>query len=635
MVINISNVSKQYADRTLFENANLSVEKGEVVGLIGANGVGKTTLFNIITGKETPDTGMVIKSPFATVGYLEQHVCAESDKTCYEETVSIFDNLSLIEEELKNIREALNGPEANNLDLIERQETLLEKYHEHDGLTYVSLTHSVLSGLGFTDEEQNLPVKSLSGGQKAKIGLAKLLLQKPDLMLLDEPTNHLDIESVAWLEKFIQSSHITTIVISHDRYFLDRVATQIAEITTRKVYVTKGNYSRHMQLKAERDLAEERNYNNVMAEVKRLEGVIEQQKRWNREKNIKTAESKQKQIDRLTDGLEAPEHERFDFSFHFSPDTLSGEDVLDVVDARMDFPGNTLYSGVSFSIKRGEHIFIVGENGIGKTTLIKQIMRRTRGIKFGVGVTVGYFDQHQLNLNLANTAFDEIHDAYPKMTDTEVRKSLAVFGFKGDKVFDTLQTMSGGERAKVSLCKLMLRKCNFLILDEPTNHLDIYSMAALEDALKAYESTLLIISHDRYFINSLADKVVELKKDGADVYVGNYDNYIEAKEKTVSEDISDAPKKEMGAGGKSYNEQKLLRRERTKIKTALRKAEELIAELEEKIELKNEELNSLADASDYEKTFALTNELAELEERLAGAMGEWENLAEQSLEFED
>lgn len=635
MVINISNVSKQYADRTLFENANLSVEKGEVVGLIGANGVGKTTLFNIITGKETPDSGMVIKSPFATVGYLEQHVCAESDKTCYEETVSIFDNLSLIEEELKNIREALNGPEANNLDLIERQETLLEKYHEHDGLTYVSLTHSVLSGLGFTDEEQNLPVKSLSGGQKAKIGLAKLLLQKPDLMLLDEPTNHLDIESVAWLEKFIQSSHITTIVISHDRYFLDRVATQIAEITTRKVYVTKGNYSRHMQLKAERDLAEERNYNNVMAEVKRLEGVIEQQKRWNREKNIKTAESKQKQIDRLTDGLEAPEHERFDFSFHFSPDTLSGEDVLDVVDARMDFPGNTLYSGVSFSIKRGEHIFIVGENGIGKTTLIKQIMRRTRGIKFGVGVTVGYFDQHQLNLNLANTAFDEIHDAYPKMTDTEVRKSLAVFGFKGDKVFDTLQTMSGGERAKVSLCKLMLRKCNFLILDEPTNHLDIYSMAALEDALKAYESTLLIISHDRYFINSLADKVVELKKDGADVYVGNYDNYIEAKEKTVSEDISDAPKKEMGAGGKSYNEQKLLRRERTKIKTALRKAEELIAELEEKIELKNEELNSLADASDYEKTFALTNELAELEERLAGAMEEWENLAEQSLEFED
>lgn len=635
MVINISNVSKQYADRTLFENANLSVEKGEVVGLIGANGVGKTTLFNIITGKETPDTGMVIKSPFATVGYLEQHVCAESDKTCYEETVSIFDNLSLIEEELINIREALNGPEANNLDLIERQETLLEKYHEHDGLTYVSLTHSVLSGLGFTDEEQNLPVKSLSGGQKAKIGLAKLLLQKPDLMLLDEPTNHLDIESVAWLEKFIQSSHITTIVISHDRYFLDRVATQIAEITTRKVYVTKGNYSRHMQLKAERDLAEERNYNNVMAEVKRLEGVIEQQKRWNREKNIKTAESKQKQIDRLTDGLEAPEHERFDFSFHFSPDTLSGEDVLDVVDARMDFPGNTLYSGVSFSIKRGEHIFIVGENGIGKTTLIKQIMRRTRGIKFGVGVTVGYFDQHQLNLNLANTAFDEIHDAYPKMTDTEVRKSLAIFGFKGDKVFDTLQTMSGGERAKVSLCKLMLRKCNFLILDEPTNHLDIYSMAALEDALKAYESTLLIISHDRYFINSLADKVVELKKDGADVYVGNYDNYIEAKEKTVSEDISDAPKKEMGAGGKSYNEQKLLRRERTKIKTALRKAEELIAELEEKIELKNEELNSLADASDYEKTFALTNELAELEERLAGAMEEWENLAEQSLEFED
>ena len=635
MILNCSNLSKSFGDRLLFEGASFSVEKGDIVGLVGANGVGKTTLFRMITGQEPNYEGSVILPSFCTLGYLEQHVCADSDRTAYEETLSVFEPLKEMERELEHIREQL----AVSADpaLIERQEKLLEEYHEKDGLTYVNLTHAVLSGLGFTDEEQELSVRSLSGGQKSKIGLAKLLLQKPDLMLLDEPTNHLDIASVAWLEKFITGSHITTMVISHDRYFLDKVCNKIAEITTHKVYVTEGNYTRHMELKAERDLAAERHYTNVMNEVHRIEGIIEQQRRWNREKNIKTAESKEKQIARMTRGLEKPEYENFDFSFHFTPDTVSGDDVLEVYEASMAFPGKQLYEHVNFELKRGECIFVIGENGIGKTTLIKQILRKGRGIKFGVGVTTGYFDQHQLNLNQANTALEEIHSAYPRMSDTEVRSSLAIFGFKQDKVFDPISTLSGGERAKISLCKLMLQKCNFLVLDEPTNHLDIYSMAALEEALSGYDGTLLIISHDRYFINKLADKIVLLKPEGSTTYTGNYDAYLEALEREAQNLPAEEakPKKEMGAGGQSYLEKKKLRSEQTRAKTALRNKEKEIESLEARIEELNERLNDPAKATDFTYITEHSEQLAEANAALEQAMEDWETLAEAVSEFEE
>lgn len=635
MILNVSNLSKTYGDRLLFEGANLSVEKGDIVGLIGANGVGKTTLFRLITGTEQPDTGMVVRSPMLKLGYLEQHVCQDSDKTTYEETLSIFQPLKEMEQRLTELRQALASRAEEHL--IEEQETLLREYEAKGGLTYQSMTRSVLTGLGFSEEEQGLPVRSLSGGQKSKIGLAKLLLQKPDLMLLDEPTNHLDIASVDWLEKFIAGSNITTIVISHDRYFLDKVCNKIAEITTHKVYVTDGNYTRHMALKAERDLTEERHYKNVMDEVHRLEGVIEQQRRWNREKNIKTAESKQKQIDRLTKNLERPEQERFDFSFAFSPATVSGDDVLELNEVSMAFPDKVLYEHVSFDLKRGERVVIIGDNGIGKTTLIKQIMRRGRGVKYGVGVTVGYFDQHQMNLSLHKSAFDEIHDAYPKMTNTDVRSALAVFGFKQDKVFEEISTLSGGERAKVSLCKLMLQKCNFLLLDEPTNHLDIYACAALEEALKDYDGTLLMISHDRYFMNRLADKIIHLDQEGARVYKGNYDDYVKEVERrgTGGAEEKAPEEKRVGAGGQNYLEQKKLRSERTKAKTALKRAEEKI----EKLEQRQEELTAALDAediaSDFEAISKLSEELADCNMQLEAAMEEWETLAETVNAYEE
>ena len=637
MIINISNLSKSFGDRLLFEKANLGVEKGDIIGLIGANGTGKTTLFHLITGEEEPDDGAVIRSPFTTLGYLEQHVCADSDRTTYEETLLIFSHLVEMEQELEELRTALSGEHAGDPALIARQEEVLSAYEAGDGLTYRNLTRAVLTGLGFTDEEQSLPVRSLSGGQKSKIGLAKLLLQKPDLMLLDEPTNHLDISSVDWLENFILSSNITTIVISHDRYFLNKVCNRIAEISLRKLYVTDGNYDRHMALKAERDLSLQRNYDNTMAEVHRIEGIIQQQKRWNRERNIRTAESKQKQIDRLTKDLEKPEYERYDFSFFFDPDSVSGEEVLDVDNLSMEFPGKVLYQDVSLNIRRGERVFLIGENGIGKTTLVRQILKRVRGVRFGVGVTVGYFDQHQMNLSMTKTVLDEVHDMYPRMTETEVRSALAIFGFKGDKVFETIETLSGGERAKVALCRLMLRHCNFLILDEPTNHLDLYSMAALEEALSGYEGTLLIISHDRYFINALADKVVELRPDGAETYAGNFDAYKAEKERRGTSDGTSPEKaeKQMGAGGLSYQEQKRLRSDRTKKKTALRRAEERINELEAEIESFTEQMNDESIATDFEKMTELTEQMAARNGELETTMEEWERLAEEVANFED
>lgn len=651
MILNLVKLTKSYGDRTLFEDASFSVEKGEIVGLIGANGVGKTTLFNIIIGKETQDAGSVLLSSGCKVGYLEQHVCADSNKTAYEETLGIFSHLFEMEAKQKEITEKLSADgeslgtllsdEERNA-LIVRQAELIEKYEELGGLTYVSLTRAVLTGLGFSVEEQELPVSSLSGGQKSKLGLAKLLLQKPDIMLLDEPTNHLDIDSVAWLEKFILSSKITALVISHDRYFLDKICNKIAEIYTGKIYVTDGNYTRHMQLKEERDYALARNYENTMAEVKRIEGIIEQQRRWNREKNIKTAESKQKQIDRMLADLEIPESERNEFTFSFTPHSESAEEVLNVSNLSMEFPGKVLYSGVSFDVRRENTVFIVGENGVGKTTLVKQIMKKGMGITFGVGVTVGYFDQHQLNLSLSKRIIDEIHDAYPSLSDTEVRTALARFGFRGDKVFDDIGILSGGERAKVAICKLMLKRCNFLILDEPTNHLDIYSMAALEDALQFYTGTLLIISHDRYFINKLATKIVELKPTGARVFDGDYDAYADFVaaermnlESGDSNSASAMPQKEMGAGGKSYHLQKQRRSEMTKLKTALKNKESEIASLEERIEFLKSELSKDEYATDYEKITELTTEMAEADTALDEAMAAWEEISEKLEEFAD
>jgi ATP-binding cassette subfamily F protein 3 len=623
-LLSASGLTKSFGDRVLFENAVFAVEKGDKIGFIGANGVGKTTLFKIIIGDELSTKGEAVRQSGLKIGYLEQHVCSSENRTALEETLTIFHDLQIMENEL----EAINAKLMTSSDsaLIEKQIALTEKFQNEGGLTYFSRTEAVLAGLGFSKEETGLQVSSLSGGQRSKIGLAKLLLCKNDLILLDEPTNHLDIDSIAWLEEFLLSYNGAAIIISHDRFFLDKVTTKTMELENRKIYFTKGNFSRYMELKEERVEAERRDFENKSREIKRIEGIIEQQKRWNRERNIKTAESKQKQIDRIAKTMEKPESETHNVKIDFTVKNTSGSTVLTVTNDQCNFGDITLYKNASFVIERGERVCLIGPNGVGKSTLLKRLVSCENPSSFmrGVGVTVGYFDQFQDSLNPKLTPFDEVHSAYPFMTDTTVRNSLAAFEFKGDDVFKLNSELSGGERARVALCKLVLSGNNFLVLDEPTNHLDLYSRTSLEKALENFEGTLFIVSHDRYFINRIADKIILLKPDETVTIKGNYDDYLAWCEKNAETPI-DLPKAEepVKKGKEDYINKKKQRSELAKLRTAVSKCEKEIADLE----AKSEELKSQIEicGTDYQKLTELTTLLEEVEENLLLKMDEWES----------
>ncbi len=624
-LLSASGLTKNFGDRVLFENAAFAVEKGDKIGFIGANGVGKTTLFKIIIGNEPSTKGEAVRQSGLKIGYLEQHVCSSEERTALEESLTVFRDLQLMENELESVNAQLmvSSDEA----LIEKQIALTEKFQNEGGLTYFSRTEAVLAGLGFSKEETGLRVSALSGGQRSKIGLAKLLLCKNDLILLDEPTNHLDIESIVWLEEFLISYGGAAIIISHDRFFLDKVTTKTMELENRKIYFTKGNFSRYMELKTERVEAERREYENKSREIKRIEGIIEQQKRWNREKNIKTAESKQKQIDRIAKTMEKPESENHNVKINFTVKNQTGATVLTVTDDRCDFGEVALYKNASFLIERGERVCLIGPNGVGKSTLLKRLVSN-EGNAFlrGVGVSIGYFDQFQDSLNPKNTPFEEVHSTYPFMTDTAVRNALAAFEFRGDDVFKLNSELSGGERARVSLCKLVLSGNNFLVLDEPTNHLDLYSRTSLEKALQSFEGTLFIVSHDRYFINRIADKIILLKPDETVTIKGNYDDYLAWCEKNTETPI-DLPKAEepIKKGKEDYINKKKQRSELAKLRTAVSRCEKEIAELE----AKSEEIKTQIEAcgTDYQKLTELTTLLEEVDTNLLLKMDEWEEVS--------
>ncbi len=634
-ILSVNGLSKEFADRTLFKNVSFSVEKGDKIGFIGANGVGKTTLFKIIIGQLQSTKGEAVRLAHLKIGYLEQHVCKGETKTAFEETLTVFDHLKKMENELDEINAML----LTNSDkkLIEKQSLLTEKFQNEGGLTYISLAKAVLTGLGFSKEEIELPVSALSGGQRSKIGLAKLLLCDNDLILLDEPTNHLDIESIIWLEEFLQSFSGAAIIISHDRFFLDKITTKTMELENQKIYFSNGNFSRYLELKEERLEAERRDYENKAKEIKRIEGIIEQQRRWNREKNIKTAESKQKQIDRIAETMHKPESETHKISIKFPVKSTSGTTVLTVDNDRLDFGDTNLYKNASFTIKRGERVCLIGPNGVGKSSLLKRLVSGKYPESFlrGVGVMVGYFDQFQDGLNSRLTPFDEVHNAYPFMTDTSVRNALAAFEFKGDDVFKKNESLSGGERARVALCKLVLSGDNFLILDEPTNHLDLYSRAALEDALMGYEGTLFIVSHDRYFINKIADKIVVLKPCETITINGNYDDYLSFVEKNaVNEQTADIKSPEPFKKGKEeYLNKKKLRSETAKLRTLVSKCEKDISVLEDEIENIKKDISQ--NGSDYELLNDLTKRLEECETQLLLKMDEWEIASNNLSEIEN
>ena len=628
-IVTVNGLCMEFGEQKLFDGMTFEIQENDRIGLIGVNGCGKTTLFKLLTGEYYQTKGSIVLNKNASIGYMEQHVCRNLERSAYDEVMTVFSELIEMERELDFLNAKISGKCENLGELIERQSFLNDEFTRRGGLTCRARARSALLGLGFDDEQIRLPISALSGGQRAKLQLAKLLLCGANFLLLDEPTNHLDTHSVEWLEEYLINSKCAYLIISHDRYFLDKTTSKTFELENKKMTVYKGNYTAYLPQKAERRLSEQRVYENTMKEINRLEGIIEQQRRWNREKNIKTAESKQKVIDRLSENLKKPENLPTAMSFGLDIKNRSGEDVLEVDKISLGFGSEPLFENVSMEVHRGEKIFILGPNGCGKTSLLRTLLGQYHAqsgrIKYGVGVKTGYYDQIQTGMDSEKSIFEEMADSFPAMTNTEIRSTLARFLFKNDDVFKPLSTLSGGERAKVLLTKLMLGKFNFLMLDEPTNHLDIISCEALEQALKEYEGTLLIVSHDRYLINSLADKIYYLTPTGIEIFEGNYDAFLEKFKPFQTERKPPEEQPEKQTEYKNKKERDALRR---KMKARLSKVEVEIAEKENLLNDLNAEMNSPEVSSDYEKMLELTNKIDEEQRKLESLYSEWEELSE-------
>lgn len=634
-VVNALNLSISFGENTIFDNITFDINEKEKIGLVGVNGAGKTTLFKILTGAYTEYQGAFTKGNDIQVGYMEQHTCSESGVTVYDELVSVFQPLIDMENEIelcsRNIEKEIGSVDEN----INRLTFLTDEFHRLDGLTYVSRTKSTLTGLGFSEDDFSMTTDKLSGGQRSKLVLAKLLLSDANLLLLDEPTNHLDIDSVEWLESFLQDFRGSVLLISHDRYFLDRVTNKTMEIKNGKMITYLGNYSEFLvkKEKIQQDIQEQ--YEIDQKEIERLLGIVAQQRQWNREKNIKTAESKLKQIERIKATMIIPDAKVEKIKFDFSPKIVSGNDVLQCENLSKNFWEKEIFKNVDFLIKRKERIFLLGANGCGKTTLLKVLMgdyvQNSGRIIFGANVQTGYFDQVQERLDMGKTAIDEVWDNFKYMTQTGIRNALAAFLFRGDDVFQKIETLSGGERARIALLKLMLGGYNFLLLDEPTNHLDAFSREELENTLLDYDGTMLIVSHDRYFINKLADRIFYLTDDGIAEFSGNYDDYIGAKTAQFVE-----TKKEKSVTKTLNNEYKQRKEAQSSIRrmnTQLEKAEDEISNIEGEIEETKQALQSDEVSSNYELLIEKTSKLEELNVSLDEKMALWEELSSKLQEF--
>ncbi len=621
-VLNLQNLSFYFGERELFSDVNFDINDKEKVGFIGANGVGKTTVFKLIRGELFPTDGAVIKSKDVTVGYMEQHTCSQKGRTMYDELLSVFDYLSETELALEHVNYNLINGIGDTDENIRLQDELTVKYHNEGGLTYKSRARSALLGLGFNEADFTLTTDKLSGGQRSKIALAKLLLSRADLLLLDEPTNHLDIKSVEWLEGFLKGYNGAVFIISHDRYFLDKITDKTVELESKKIRCYKGNYSEFLVKKKAEQKAVEDKYECDIKEIERLEGIVAQQRQWNREKNIKTAESKLKQIERIKSQLVVPDSKVERIRVTFQPKFVSGNDVIIAEGLSKSFGSKEIFKNVDLHITRGERVFLIGDNGCGKTTLLKTLMgeyKQTDGtFMFGENLSKGYFDQVQAKLDLSKTAIEEIWSAYPRMTQTQIRNALASFLFKGDDVFKLLSELSGGERARIALLKLMLGGHNLLLLDEPTNHLDAFSREELENTLLNYSGTMLIVSHDRYFINKLSSRILELTENGVTQYLGNYDYYCEKK---LQNTVTEIKPVQINSKNK-VNEYKIKKEqasEQRRLKTQLKRTEDEIEALEREISELQDALNTEEAQTNYEKlldfTEKLNNKNAELDEK--------------------
>ena len=643
MILACNHIEKKFNDETLFSDVSFHINEHECTALVGVNGTGKTTLLRIIVGELPADNGDVILAKDTSVGYLPQQQGYHSDKSIYDELWEVKKDIVALEREIRTMEETMQTASGEELNtLLERYHRMQTEFEAKDGYACKSQIMGIINGLGFVGNDVDKSINTLSGGQKTRVALGKLLLLEPDLLILDEPTNHLDLASIQWLETYLSNYKGSVLIVSHDRYFLDRIADKVVELDHGKATVFKGNYSDYAQKKEllRRDAIKQ--YENYQQTVRHQEQVIEKLRSFNREKSIKRAESREKMLEKMTP-VDKPVTEQKSMHFSLVPEKESGKDVLHVENFGKSFGDLHLFQGVSFELFRGERVALIGKNGTGKTTLLKMLCELESPDQgtavFGTNVELGYYDQEHNVLHEEKTIFDEIHDDYPDLNNTKIRNVLAAFLFTGDDVYKKISLLSGGEKGRVSLAKLMLSKANLLLLDEPTNHLDIDSKEILEDALNHYTGTVLYVSHDRYFIQKTATRILDLTNEHILSYDGNYDYYLAKKDVVESRYLGNktesAPKTEAPSTAKlDWKEQKEREAKKRKIESAYEKAENEIQKLEELIEETDAQIALPEYASDVAKLTELSRQKEQYEEELETAMEEWEKAAQALEEFE-
>ncbi len=636
MILSCNHISKSYGIDTILDDCSFFVNDNEKAAIVGNNGAGKSTMLKIIMGELSADEGTITLGKDKTIGYLAQYQDLSSHNSIYDEVKSVKQNLIDMEARLVDYENQMSHVEGDDLSrLMETYTNLEHRFQLQNGYSYKSEIEGVIKGLGFTEEDFNKQVGTLSGGQKTRVALCKLLLEKPDIIMLDEPTNHLDLNSIKWLETYLLNYNGAVLIIAHDRYFLDKIVTKVIELENHKCHVYDGNYSAFAKKKKELREAQMNLYLKQQSEIKHQEEVIAKLRSYKQEKFYKRAESREKKLDKM-EFIEKPTDIQDNMTITLEPDIISGNDVLSVSDLSKSY-STTLFTDLNFEIKRGEHVALIGDNGTGKTTILKIINdlvdADTGIIKLGTNVHIGYYDQEHHNLSDENTLFEEIADAYPNMTNTKIRNTLAAFMFTGDDVFKRVSDLSGGEKGRLSLAKLMLSEANLIILDEPTNHLDMTSKEILENAVNNYTGTVLYVSHDRYFINQTASRILELTNTKLINYLGNYDYYEEKKEELTSvfapEIVKEKETKAVSANKQDYLERKAEAARIRKLKNDISKVEEQIKKYEDRLNELDELIADETVATNSAKLNEISKEQNEISEKLDDLMQEWEVLSDQ------